>query len=62
MLCIDRRYVCIVGFLISGYLATKCPFVDVCLNKWTHSRKVLVGVWFDDENCSVRNGAFAAIS
>ena len=62
MLCIDRRCICIVGLLLAGHLATKCSFVDVCLNKRAHLRKVLVNFWFDRENRRGRAEAAAFVS
>ena len=62
MLCIDRRCICIVGLFLSGHLAIYGSFVDVCLNKWTLFRKVLVSFWFDSENWCGRAEAAAFVS
>lgn len=37
-------------------------FVDVCLNKWTLFRKVLVSFWFDRDNWCGRAEAAALVS
>lgn len=62
MLCIDRRCICIVGLFVSGLLAINGSFVDVCLNKSTFSRKVLVSFWFDRDNRCGRAEAAAFVS
>lgn len=62
MLCIDRRCICIVGLFVSGLLAINGSFIDVCLNKWTFFRKVLVSFWFDRENWYGRAEASALVS
>lgn len=62
MLCIDRRCICIVGLFVSGLLAINGSFVDVCLNKWTFFRKVLVSFWFDRDNRCGRAEAAALVS
>lgn len=62
MLCIDRRCICIVGLFVSGLLAITGSSVDVCLNKWTFFRKVLVSFWFDRENWCGRAEAAAFFS
>lgn len=62
MLRIDRRCFCIVGLILSGHLAITGSFVDVYLNKWTFSRKVLVSFWFDRDNRCGRVEASALVS
>lgn len=62
MLCIDRRCICIVGLFLSGLLAIYGAFIDVFLNKWAFSRKVLVSFWFDRENRCERAEAAAFVS
>lgn len=62
MLRIDRRCFCIVGLFLSGHLAINGSFVDVYLNKWTFSRKVLVSFWFDRDNRCGRVEASALVS
>lgn len=62
MLCIDRRCICIVGLNLSGHEAINGSFVDVYLNKWTLSCKVLVSFWFDFDNRCGRAEATALVS
>lgn len=62
MLCIDRRWFCIVGLFLSGLLAINGSFIDVCLNKWTFFRKVLVSFWFDRDSRCGRAEAAALVS
>lgn len=43
-------------------LGDKRFIVDVCLNKWIFSRKVLVSFWFDRDNRCGRAEAAALVS